>query len=97
MGTLEQRRRRIGLAALAPTLLVLLLILAYPIVDSMLLSLASVNVAGTGFAIGVDRLALALDAARFDSRADAALAMLGDAAMRRGMALAAEMLGISTL
>jgi len=65
LGTLEQRRRRIGLAALAPTLLVLLLILAYPIVDSMLLSLASVNVAGTGFArhfIGIDNyLALAGD------------------------------------
>src|SRR5262249_30541563 len=30
LGTLEQRRRRIGLAALMPTLLFLLLILAYP-------------------------------------------------------------------
>jgi histidyl-tRNA synthetase len=59
--------------------------------DGLVEALGGAAVAGTGFAIGVDRLALALDAARFDSRADAALAMLGDAAMRRGMALAAEM------
>jgi histidyl-tRNA synthetase len=59
--------------------------------DGLVEALGGVAVAGTGFAIGVDRLALALDAARFDSRADAALAALGDAAIRRGMALAAEM------
>ena len=59
--------------------------------DGLVEALGGASVAGTGFAIGVDRLALALDAARFDSRADAALAMLGDAAIRRGMALAAEM------
>jgi histidyl-tRNA synthetase len=59
--------------------------------DGLVEALGGAAVAGTGFAIGVDRLALALDAARFDSRADAALAMLGDAAIRRGMALAAEM------
>jgi histidyl-tRNA synthetase len=59
--------------------------------DGLVEALGGAAVAGTGFAIGVDRLALALDAARFDSRADAALAALGDAAMRRGMALAAEM------
>jgi len=65
LGTLETRRRRIGLAALVPTLLILLLILAYPIVDSLLLSLASVNVAVSGFArhfAGIDNyLALAGD------------------------------------
>ena len=59
--------------------------------DGLVEALGGAAVAGTGFAIGVDRLALALDAARFDSGADAALAALGDAAMRRGMALAAEM------
>jgi histidyl-tRNA synthetase len=59
--------------------------------DGLVEALGGAAVAGTGFAIGVDRLALALDAARFDSRADAAVAALGDAAMRRGMALAAEM------
>ncbi len=59
--------------------------------DGLVEALGGAAVAGTGFAMGVDRLALALDAARFDSRADAALAALGDAAMRRGMALAAKM------
>jgi histidyl-tRNA synthetase len=59
--------------------------------DGLVEALGGAAVAGTGFAIGVDRLALALSAARFDSRADAALAALGDAAMRRGMALAAGM------
>ncbi len=59
--------------------------------DGLVESLGGAAVAGTGFAIGIDRLALALDAARFDSRADVALAALGDAAMRRGMTLAAEM------
>ena len=59
--------------------------------DGLVEALGGAAVAGTGFAIGVDRLALALDAARFDSRADAALAALGDPAMRRGMKLAAEM------
>ena len=65
MGTLEQRRRRTGLGALVPTLLILLLILAYPIVDSLFLSFASVNVANSGFArkfTGIDNyLALAGD------------------------------------
>ena len=59
--------------------------------DGLVESLGGAAVPGTGFAIGVDRLALALDAARFDSRTDAALAALGDAAMRRAMTLAAEM------
>jgi histidyl-tRNA synthetase len=59
--------------------------------DGLVESLGGAAVAGTGFAIGVDRLGLALDAARFDSRADAALAALGEPAMRRAMTLAAEM------
>jgi histidyl-tRNA synthetase len=59
--------------------------------DGLVEALGGAAVAGTGFAIGVDRLALALEAARFDSRADVALAALGDSAMRRGMTLAAEM------
>ncbi len=59
--------------------------------DGLVEALGGAAVPGTGFAIGVDRLALALYAARFASRADAALAALGDAAMRRGMALAADM------
>ncbi|HVA39071.1 MAG TPA: histidine--tRNA ligase [Candidatus Binataceae bacterium] len=59
--------------------------------DGLVEALGGAAVAGTGFAIGVDRLALALDAARFDSRADVALAALGEPAMRRGMTLATEM------
>ena len=59
--------------------------------DGLVEALGGAAVAGTGFAIGVDRLALALDAARFDSRADAALVALGEPAMRRGMTLAGEM------
>jgi histidyl-tRNA synthetase len=59
--------------------------------DGLVEALGGAAVAGTGFAIGVDRLALALDAARSDARADAALIALGEAAMRRGMTLAAEM------
>jgi histidyl-tRNA synthetase len=59
--------------------------------DGLVEALGGAAVAGTGFAIGVDRLALALDAARFDSRADAAVIALGSAAMRRAMTLAAEM------
>jgi histidyl-tRNA synthetase len=59
--------------------------------DGLVEALGGAPVAGSGFAIGVDRLALALDAARFDSRADAALATLGDAAMRRAMKLSAAM------
>ncbi len=59
--------------------------------DGRVAALGGAAVAGTGFAIGVERLALALDAARFGSRADVALAALGEPAMRRGMKLAAEM------
>jgi histidyl-tRNA synthetase len=59
--------------------------------DGLVEALGGAAVAGTGFAIGVDRLALALDAARFDSRVDAALVALGDPAMRRAMTLASGM------
>jgi histidyl-tRNA synthetase len=59
--------------------------------DGLVESLGGGAVAGTGFAIGIDRLALALDAARFIARADVALAALGEPAMRRGMKLATEM------
>jgi histidyl-tRNA synthetase len=59
--------------------------------DGLVESLGGAAVAGSGFAIGVDRLVLALEAAKFVSHADAALVALGDAAMRRAMKLAAEM------
>jgi len=59
--------------------------------DGLVEALGGAPVAGTGFAIGVDRLALALDAARFDAHTDAAIAALGDAALRRGMSLAAAL------
>jgi histidyl-tRNA synthetase len=59
--------------------------------DGLVEALGGAAVAGTGFAIGVDRLALALDAARFDSRVDAALVALGEPAMRRAMTLASGM------
>jgi histidyl-tRNA synthetase len=58
--------------------------------DGLVESLGGAAVAGTGFAIGIDRLALALDANRFAARADVALAALGEPAMRNGMKLAAE-------
>ena len=59
--------------------------------DGLVETLGGAPVAGTGFAIGVDRLALALDAARFEVRPDAALISLGDAALRAAMRLAGEM------
>ncbi len=59
--------------------------------DGLVEALGGAPVAGTGFAIGVDRLALALEAARFVSSADVALAALGEPAMRRAMRLAAEL------
>jgi multiple sugar transport system permease protein len=49
-GTLEQRRRQIGIAAVLPALLVLAAVLGYPILDSMWLSLNKVNVGASGFA-----------------------------------------------
>lgn len=64
-GTLEQRRRQIGIAAVLPALLVLAAILGYPILDSMWLSLHKVNVGATGFARsfvgGANYAALAAD------------------------------------
>jgi histidyl-tRNA synthetase len=59
--------------------------------DGLVEALGGAAVPGSGFAIGVDRLALALEAAKFVSHVDAALVALGDAAMRRAMKLAAEM------
>ncbi len=61
--------------------------------DGLVEALGGAPVAGTGFAIGVDRLALALDAARFAAHADAAIAALGDAALRRAMSLATALRG----
>jgi ABC-type sugar transport system permease subunit len=46
---LEQRRRRIGIIAVLPALLVLAAILGYPILDSMWLSLHKVNISVSGF------------------------------------------------
>lgn len=59
--------------------------------DGLVEALGGAPVPGTGFAIGVDRLALALEAAKFEQRPDAALAALGEAAMRAAMRLAGEM------
>ena len=59
--------------------------------DGLVEALGGTAIPGTGFAIGVDRLALALEATKFVSQADVALVALGDAAMRRAMTLAAEM------
>ncbi|HVO02751.1 MAG TPA: sugar ABC transporter permease [Candidatus Cybelea sp.] len=44
--TLEQRRRRVGLLFLFPALLILALVLGYPIVDSLFLSLQHVQLTG---------------------------------------------------
>jgi histidyl-tRNA synthetase len=59
--------------------------------DGLVEALGGAPVAGTGFAIGVDRLALALDAAEFELRPDAALIALGDSAMRVAMQLSGEL------
>jgi len=59
--------------------------------DGLVEALGGAPVPGTGFAIGVDRLALALEAGKFEARPDAALAALGDAAVRVAMRLAGEM------
>lgn len=61
--------------------------------DGLVEALGGAPVAGTGFAIGVDRLALALDAAEFEVRPDAALIALGDSAARAAIQLSAEMRG----
>jgi histidyl-tRNA synthetase len=54
-------------------------------------TLGGAAVAGTGFAIGIDRLALALDATKFKWQPDATLIALGDSAMRAAMRLSGEM------
>lgn len=59
--------------------------------DGLVEALGGAPVPGTGFAIGVDRLALALEAAKFEARPDAALAALGEPALRAVMRLAGEM------
>ena len=59
--------------------------------DGLVEALGGAAVPGTGFAIGIDRLALALEAARFEIRADAAIIALGDVATRHGMKLAAKL------
>ena len=59
--------------------------------DGLVEALGGAAVAGTGFAIGVERIALALDAARFARGAPTlALIALGEPAMRRAMALASR-------
>jgi histidyl-tRNA synthetase len=59
--------------------------------DGLVKALGGGSVAGTGFAIGIDRLALALDATKFRLQPDAALIALGDSAMRVAMRLFREM------
>src|SRR5262249_36142836 len=59
--------------------------------DGLVEALGGAPVAGTGFAIGVDRLALALDAARFAVLPDAVVIGLGTLALRSAMQLAAEL------
>ena len=51
--------------------------------DGLVEALGGAAIPGTGFAIGVERIALALDAAKFRTRAtpDAAIIAMGDAAM----------------
>jgi histidyl-tRNA synthetase len=59
--------------------------------DGLVETLGGAPVAGTGFAIGIDRLALALDVSNFELRPDAALIALGDSAVRTAMRLSGEM------
>ncbi len=59
--------------------------------DGLVEGLGGAPVAGTGFAIGVDRLALALDLAKFGVLPDAVLIALGDSAVRAAMQLSGEM------
>jgi histidyl-tRNA synthetase len=59
--------------------------------DGLVESLGGASVAGTGFAIGLDRLALALDASKFERPPDAALIGLGESPMRVVMRLSGEM------
>jgi histidyl-tRNA synthetase len=59
--------------------------------DGLVETLGGAPVAGTGFAIGIDRLALALEVSSFELRPDAALIALGDSAVRIAMRLSGEM------
>jgi histidyl-tRNA synthetase len=59
--------------------------------DGLVEALGGAPVAGTGFAIGVDRLALALDHAKFAVMPDAALIALGNPALSVVMQLSAEL------
>jgi histidyl-tRNA synthetase len=59
--------------------------------DGLVAALGGAPVAGTGFAIGIDRLALALDHAKFDVMPDAALIALGNAALSATMQLSADL------
>ena len=58
--------------------------------DGLIEALGGAAVAGTGFAIGVERIAIALDASRVRSKSapDVALIAMGEAAAFRAMALA---------
>jgi histidyl-tRNA synthetase len=61
--------------------------------DGLVEALGGTPVPGTGFAIGVERIALALDAAKYRTRAapDAAIIAMGDAAVATAMDLARRM------
>ena len=59
--------------------------------DGLVEALGGASVPGSGFAIGVDRIALALEVERFRLRPDAALIALGEPAARRAMHLASQM------
>jgi histidyl-tRNA synthetase len=61
--------------------------------DGLVEALGGAPVPGTGFAIGVDRLALALDASQSEVSPDVAMLAMGAAAMRAAMRLASEMRG----
>jgi histidyl-tRNA synthetase len=59
--------------------------------DGLVEALGGAPMAGTGFAIGLDRLALALDPAKFGVLPDAVLIALGNSALRAAMQLCGEM------
>ena len=61
--------------------------------DGLVEALGGAPIAGTGFAIGVERIALALEAERFKlkSAPDAALIAMGDAALQQMVVLARQL------
>jgi histidyl-tRNA synthetase len=61
--------------------------------DGLVEALGGAAIAGTGFAIGVERIALALEAERFKVKAapDAALIAMGDAAVKQLVLLAQQL------